>query len=115
MRLATREFMELIKHLYGLARTLKSIQVDTETTQIKLSSVDIELDYNDYNHIEHELHASLKTYEFKYIEPITVYYKGRVKGYIRVSIDGMTFNIYKKIEGYDVSEVKVKKPFSRFW
>lgn len=107
--------MDSIKHLYQLARTLREIEIATESSPIKLSAVDIELDYSDYSHLEHELHQNLKTTDIKYIEPITVYYKGRAKGYIRVLIDGMTFCIYRKVEERDMPEVKYKKPFSRFW
>lgn len=106
--------MNTIKHLYGLARILNDIQIDTETNPIKLKAVDIELDFSDYNHLEYELHSNSKAFEFRYIKPTISLENGRVRGYIRLFIDHFTFNIFLKKEANDI-HFKELKPHSRYY
>lgn len=104
----------VIKHLYQLSRTLHEIQIYTDTNPIKLSSVDIEFDYNDYNQFMFELNSSPKSFEFKNIQPGTNIHHGRTRGYTRVMLDGFTFNVYIKREEYETVQ-KIRKPHSRFY
>lgn len=104
----------VINHLYQLARTLHDIEVVTDTKPIKLSSVDIEFDYDDYNQFMFELNSSAKSFEFKNIQPCVNIHNGRMRGYTRVMIDGFTFNVYIKREEYETVQ-KIRKPHSRFY
>lgn len=103
----------VIKHLYQLSRTLHEIKIDTDTNPIKLSSVDIELDYNDYNQFIFELNQSARSFEFKLIPPCVNIHNGRMRGYTRVMIDGFTFNVY--LERPEQDRPITRKPHSRFY
>lgn len=103
----------VIKHLYQLSRTLHEISVDTDTLPIKLSSVDIELEYNDYGQFMFELNNDMKHFEVKHIQAGVNIHHGRTRAYTRVLIDGFTFNVYVKRD--DEQVIKSIKPHSRFY
>lgn len=100
---------DYIKDLTCIARTLS----ESQFPGLVIKAVDIEVHEQDYWHLERMIADDVNQSDVKYIKPTTSLENGRMRGYIRIRLNGFTFNIYRQQK--EEPTYKNIKPHSRFY
>lgn len=98
-----------ITDLQCIARNLSEPQFPGLT----IKAVDLEVNEQDYWHLERMIADDVNQSNVKYIKPTTSLENGRMRGYIRVKIGEFTFHIYRQQK--EEPTFKNIKPHSRFY
>lgn len=100
---------DYIKYLHCISRTLSEQQLPG----LDIKAVDIEVHEQDYWYMEKMIANDVNQTDVKFIKPTVSLENGRMRGYLRVRLNGFTFNIYRQQK--EEPEFKRLKPHSRFY